>query len=80
MEKKSRITKIEKLEAKREQNLAEMDAWVLEAQITNMDLDIFNLKMRKLVSIQEKIKEQLKAAWNELTSSFKYGNPRDWSL
>ena len=59
MEKKSRITKIEKLEAKREQNLAEMDAWVLEAQITNMDLDIFNLKMRKLVSIQEKIKEQL---------------------
>ena len=65
MEKKNKITKIEKLEVKREQNHADIEAWVLEAQITNMDLDIFNLKMRKLVSIQEKIKEELKAAWNE---------------
>jgi len=65
MEKKNRITKIEKLEVKREQNHADIEAWVLEAQITNMDLDIFNLKMRKLVKIQEKIKEELKAAWNE---------------
>ena len=65
MQKKNKITKIEKLEVKREQNHADIEAWVLEAQITNMDLDIFNLKMRKLVSIQEKIKEELKAAWNE---------------
>ena len=65
MEKKNKITKIEKLEVKREQNHADIEAWVLEAEITNMDLDIFNLKMRKLVSIQEKIKEELKAAWNE---------------
>ena len=65
MEKKNKITKIEKLEVKREQNHADIEAWVLEAQITNMDLDIFNLKMRKLVSIQEKIKEELNAAWNE---------------